>query len=224
MGLDQLFKGRAGGSAKGKCFNNIISTISTVCPMWTDGNDVGRQGKGPDFESGHNLFLFASFLFYFFFSLSVLFSFCFVSLYSLKFFRFINFLPHCLILPFSRSPLRCPAIYVFLVASCNFPLKESWNLENVRSKQTQLSISMLIIVDWKKGYDRQKLLILKKISLSENSLIWWLLIWWPLKHSLAPMGIGGGGGVLRGFKWRGWSNGRKNQNSKKSLNQKFRNS
>jgi len=78
MGLDQLFKGRAGGSAKGKCFNNIISTISTVCPMWTDGNDVGRQGKGPDFESGHNLFLFASFLFYFFFSLSVLFSFCFV--------------------------------------------------------------------------------------------------------------------------------------------------
>ena len=33
MGLDQLYTGRAGGSARGKSFNDIISTASTVCPM-----------------------------------------------------------------------------------------------------------------------------------------------------------------------------------------------
>ena len=35
MGLDQLYTGRAGGSARGKGFNNIISTASTVLMVKT---------------------------------------------------------------------------------------------------------------------------------------------------------------------------------------------
>ena len=74
MGLDQLYTGRAGGGATGKGFNNIISTVSTVCPMWPDGNDVGRCVEGPEIASGESLFLFLSFLF--FFSTNFVFSYC----------------------------------------------------------------------------------------------------------------------------------------------------
>ena len=43
MGLhppDRLNTGRAGGRAKGKGFNNIIS-------MWPDGDDMDRHVEGP---------------------------------------------------------------------------------------------------------------------------------------------------------------------------------
>ena len=86
--------------------------------VWPDGIDVGRRGEGPEFESGRTFFsslIFFFFLFFFVKISSQLLQFCFVSLYSLKFFRFINFLLYCLILPSPRSPSQGPAIYVLLV-------------------------------------------------------------------------------------------------------------
>ena len=63
MGLDQLYTGRAGGSTTEKDFNNIISTVSMVCPMWPDGNDVVRCVEGPEIASGQSIFLFDKFSF-----------------------------------------------------------------------------------------------------------------------------------------------------------------
>ena len=34
MGLDYLYTGRAGGSARGKGYNNIFLPSSAVCSMW----------------------------------------------------------------------------------------------------------------------------------------------------------------------------------------------
>ena len=62
MGLDQRYTGRAGGSATGKGFNNIILTNSVVCPMWPACNEVARRVGGLEFDSGHNLLVTASFL------------------------------------------------------------------------------------------------------------------------------------------------------------------
>ena len=76
MGLDQLYTGRAGGSARVKGFNSIISAPFTVCPLWPDGKGVGRRVEGPEFDSGRNPFVFAYFPFFLFFSLSFLFSYC----------------------------------------------------------------------------------------------------------------------------------------------------
>ena len=58
MGLDQLYTGRAGGSAT------------------FFGKGVGRRVEGPEFDSGRNPFVFAYFPFFFFFSLTFLFSYC----------------------------------------------------------------------------------------------------------------------------------------------------
>ena len=68
MGLDQIYTGRAGGNTRGKGFNNIISTVSTVFPEWPLMviNDVAGVSKVP--SSILNLFLFASLLFFFSFS------------------------------------------------------------------------------------------------------------------------------------------------------------
>ena len=107
------YTGRAGGSARGKGFNNTFFTRSSVCSMWPDGNDRYAPGYR---RSRVRLFSFFSFFFFWF---SFLFSyyrffFCFFILLT-KIFRFINFLLYCLILQFSRSPSWGPAIYVFLV-------------------------------------------------------------------------------------------------------------
>ena len=96
------YTGRAGGSARGKGFNNTFFTRSSVCSMWPDGNDRYVQGYR---RSRVRLFSFFSFFFFWF---SFLFSyyrffFCFFILLT-KIFRFINFLLYCLILQFSRSP------------------------------------------------------------------------------------------------------------------------
>ena len=37
--------------------------------MWPGGNDIALRVEGPEFDFGHNLFLFASFLFFFSFRL-----------------------------------------------------------------------------------------------------------------------------------------------------------
>ena len=106
------YTGRAGGSARGKGFNNTFFTRSSVCSMWPDGNDMGRRIDGPEFAC-FLFFLSFSFGLVFFLVITVFF-FCFFILLT-KIFRFINFLLYCLILQFSRSPSWGPAIYVFLV-------------------------------------------------------------------------------------------------------------
>ena len=105
------YTGRAGGSARGKGFNNTFFTRSSVCSMWPDGNDMGRGIDGPEFA---RFLFFLSFSFGLVFFLVITVFFCFFILLT-KIFRFINFLLYCLILQFSRSPSWGPAIYVFLV-------------------------------------------------------------------------------------------------------------
>ena len=58
------YTGRAGGSARGKGFNNTFFTRSSVCSMWPDGNDMGRRIDGPEF---------ACFLFFLSFSFGLVF-------------------------------------------------------------------------------------------------------------------------------------------------------
>ena len=53
-------------------FNNKISTNQLVCSTWPSGKASARYIEGPGFDSRHNLFLFASFLFF-----SSFFTFCF---------------------------------------------------------------------------------------------------------------------------------------------------
>ena len=45
-------------------FNNKISTCRLVRSTWPSGKALARCVEGPEFTSGHNLFLFASFLFF----------------------------------------------------------------------------------------------------------------------------------------------------------------
>ena len=95
MGLDQLYTGRAGGSSRGKGFNNIVY-------IWPGGNDIARRVEGPEFDFGQNLFLFASFLFFlFFFSFSLLFSYC-------SFALFCSYTPNCIkvVIEKSKKPNR----------------------------------------------------------------------------------------------------------------------
>ena len=67
MGLDQIYTSRVGGNTREKGFNNIISTVSTVCPEWPLMviNDVAGVSKVPSLIP--NLFLFASLRFFSFF-------------------------------------------------------------------------------------------------------------------------------------------------------------
>ena len=66
IGLDQLYRGRTGGSSSGKGFNNIFSTTPVACSTWPSGHDMARHVEGLEFDPGQNLFLFASFLFFLF--------------------------------------------------------------------------------------------------------------------------------------------------------------
>ena len=94
------YTGRAGGSARGKGFNDTFFTRSSVCSMWPDGNDMCRRIDDPEFAC---FLFFLSFSFGLVFFLLLPFFFCFFILLT-KIFRFINFLLYCLILQFSRSP------------------------------------------------------------------------------------------------------------------------
>ena len=52
-------------------FNDKISINVLVCSTWPSGKALARCAIGPEFDSGQNLILFASFLlFFFFFSFS----------------------------------------------------------------------------------------------------------------------------------------------------------
>ena len=86
-GLDQLFTDRASRSSREKDLKNIFSTTSPEYLTWPWENDLDQRVDGSEFDFGQNLFLFASFLIFFFFSFSFLFGYCsfFVSLYGLKF-------------------------------------------------------------------------------------------------------------------------------------------
>ena len=47
MGLDHLYTGRAGGSARGKGYNNLFLPSSAVCPMWPIACVAGvKRGRG----------------------------------------------------------------------------------------------------------------------------------------------------------------------------------
>ena len=75
--IKSVYTGRTGGSASRKGLNNILlKIVQGVLCGHADGNDVGRRVEGPEFDSGQNLFLFDYFLFFFFFPLSFLFSYC----------------------------------------------------------------------------------------------------------------------------------------------------
>ena len=45
-------------------FNNNISITLLVCSTWPSGKALALYVESPEFDSGHNLFLFASFLFF----------------------------------------------------------------------------------------------------------------------------------------------------------------
>ena len=54
--LDHLYIGHAGGSSREKGFNKIFSCVSRGLVS----NDMTRHVKGPEFDYGQNLLLFAS--------------------------------------------------------------------------------------------------------------------------------------------------------------------
>ena len=68
MGLDHLYTGRAGGSARGKGYNNIFLPSSAVCSMWPIACVAGvRKGefgrareKGKERLQGDHCFLYVS--------------------------------------------------------------------------------------------------------------------------------------------------------------------
>ena len=68
-----LYTGRAGGSARGKGFNNIFFTIPSGCSKWPNGNDMGRRVEGPEFAC--SLYFSFSFRLVFFLVIAVLFCF-----------------------------------------------------------------------------------------------------------------------------------------------------
>ena len=86
---------------------------------------------GPEFDSGRKLFFFFSSFLFFSFSFSF-FSYCSFVLFlciQLKFLKFINFLPYCLISPSSYlllavSATRGPEIHVILVKLVNWSFKD----------------------------------------------------------------------------------------------------
>ena len=92
-GLDQLFTDRASRSSREKDLKNIFSTTSPAYLTWPWENDLDQRVDGSEFDFGQNLFLFASFLIFFFllvqFSFWLLQFFCFFI--WLKIFRFIKF-------------------------------------------------------------------------------------------------------------------------------------
>ena len=94
-------------------FNSNIATNQSVCPTWPSGKASARYIEGPGFDSRHNLFLFASFLFF-----SSFFTFSFRLVFILGITVLLFFFMFLLYLPFPPSPSRGPAIYVFLVLSC----------------------------------------------------------------------------------------------------------
>ena len=78
-------------------FNNKISTGRFVCSTWPIGKGLARCFENPEFDSGYNLFLFASFLFFssfffFFFSFSFHFRYNSFVMFLYTIFRFTNFL------------------------------------------------------------------------------------------------------------------------------------
>ena len=66
IGLDQLYTDRASRSSREKDLKNIFSTTSPAFLTWPRGNDIDRRVNGSEFDFGQNLFLFASFLIFFF--------------------------------------------------------------------------------------------------------------------------------------------------------------
>ena len=65
-GLDQLFTDRASRSSREKDLKNIFSTTSPAYLTWPWQNDLDQRVDGSEFAFGQNLFLFASFLIFFF--------------------------------------------------------------------------------------------------------------------------------------------------------------
>ena len=94
LGLDQLYTGRAGGSSRGNGFNIIFSNLSQcaqrglVVMLWPSVLKVLSS------ITGSTCFSFSSCL-VFVLVVAVLFFFLYIS--TATFFRFINFLPYCLI-------------------------------------------------------------------------------------------------------------------------------
>ena len=85
----------------------VRAFLFTMCFMWRSGNERAQRAEGPVFDHGQNVFfflLFFSFCFFFSFPLCLVFFLVIVVLFcffiQLRFFKFINFLPYCLI---SRS-------------------------------------------------------------------------------------------------------------------------
>ena len=78
-------------------FNNNIWTQLLVCSTWPSGKPLALCVESPEFDSGQNLFLFASFLFFssfffFFFSFSFHFRYNSFVMFLYTIFRFTNFL------------------------------------------------------------------------------------------------------------------------------------
>ena len=101
-------------------FNNKISKVLLMCSTCPSGKALALFVVGPEFDSGHNLLPYASLLFFsffFFFSFSFSFHFRYNSFVMFLYIAY-NFLIYQfsrLYLPFTRSPSRGAAIYVFLV-------------------------------------------------------------------------------------------------------------
>ena len=76
-------------------FNSNISTTLLMCSTWPSGKALALCVESPNFDSGHNRFLFASFLFlifFFFFSFSFHFKYNSFVMFLYTIFRFTNFL------------------------------------------------------------------------------------------------------------------------------------
>ena len=95
-------------------FNNKIETYQSVCSTWPSGKALARYIASPEFDARHNLFLFASFLFFssfFTFSFRLVFILGITVLlclyiYSLKFLDLQNFFSTCRSPPVLREVLR----------------------------------------------------------------------------------------------------------------------
>ena len=87
---------------QGKRFSYHIFKSFTVCSTWPSSNAMAQRVEGPEFD-------YWQYMFFFFFLFSFCFSFCsfvFFLYLQLLFFRFINFLPYCLI----SLSIQLPAI------------------------------------------------------------------------------------------------------------------
>ena len=119
------YTGRAGGSARGKGFNNTFFTRSSVCSMWPDGNDMGRRIDGPEFAC-FLFFLSFSFGLVFFLVITVFFLFLYTADQNFQIYKFSSLLPYLAVLPKS------------FVRSCDLRISSYWDTQREPLRSTEI--------------------------------------------------------------------------------------